>query len=123
MHAGVAVSTGSVEGRAVLVNETLLLVRQVKDQEGEPGAGWGLQAHTVHTHSLLQGCQINLNKIKLKIIYMVNMHMILRSNPVSKACQRGYKESLDYKMRTRQWKGKIAQSFFYDKKKKTAQSE
>ena len=46
--------------------------------------------------------------------------MILRSNPVSKACQRGYKESLDYKMRTRQWKGKIAQSFFYNKIKENS---
>ena len=47
MHAGVAVSTGSVEGRAVLVDETLLLVRQVKDQVGEPGAGRGLQAEVL----------------------------------------------------------------------------
>ena len=66
--AGRAVGAFSCEGGAGSKDEAVLWVLQV----GEPGAGWGLQAHTVHTPPLLQGCQINLNKIKLKSISIVN---------------------------------------------------
>ena len=60
--AGIAVGAFSCEGGAGSKDEAVLWVLQV----GKPGAGWGLQAHTVHTPSLLQGCQINIKQNKTK---------------------------------------------------------